>query len=387
MNLDIKKIRDRVLVTQQALRKQAADDGGVADPNDRGQVTPQKDPKSDPALANVPPNNLSGVSATRDQTLLNALKPSQTGENVPSAGRQEPKDEAATSPTTDLGKIAARAQKVKDLLKPQPKAAAAPAAVTPPPADGWDPDVRQKMANALGIDETALEQLTPDKLAEITRDRLVKIATLALEAEGGVETISELLEKKAGADEARLVLQQAVNSYGLMTKEASYEEQQAAEYVAALEQTQMEALSQFQELTKNASASDVKAMAQFNAAVDHGTRTFLGDQPQPELFEAYLSGMKQAAADLAMMEQGQAPEGMPPEEGEMPPEMAEGEEAEGGGEEELLAALEQALQEGQISPEQAAQLMEELQAAAGGPDTPENVVEEDIEAASAGLGL
>jgi len=402
MKFDIEQIKERLRNTQQALRKQAADDGGVSDPNERGSVTPKDDPKYGEANADVPNMTNSattGVGSTNQTNLQQPLNPSQTGTNVPSTDRQEPKDDAATAPTTDISKIAAR---IKQLISPtapppatEPAKTATATAPAAPPENGWDPEVKTKMATALGIDEATLETLTPEKLEELTRDRLVKLATLALEAEGGVETMAELIEKKAGQDEVRLVIQQAVTSHALMSKEASYEEEQAAAQLAHLQQVQEAARANFQELTKNASEHDVAIMRQFDAAIEKAASLFLaGDTPNQEAFEAFVGGMKQAAADMEAIEAGQTPPGMEPAEGEamppegeMPPEGAEGMEGDPGSEEKmLLAALEQALAEGKIQPEQAAQILEALQAE-GAPDTPENVVEEDMKAAAAGLSI
>lgn len=391
---DIKSITDRLRNAQAALRKQAADDGGVADPNERGSTTPKDDPKYGPANASVPNmvnSATTGNGSTGQTNLQEPLKPSQVGTNVPSTDRQEPKDDAATQPDTPIGKIAASAQRIRALLgKEAPPAAPAEPAKQAgdkqdtPPASGWDPAVRQKMAEALGIDEAALETMSQEQFAEHTRDRLCKIATLVLEAEGGVETITELLEKHAGAMEARAIIGEAVNSYAAMSKIASEDIAAAQEQANQAEAMRQEAMASFAELTKDATEADTIAMREYGQAIEKAAAMFLqGPDADPEAFRNFLIGMKQAAADVAALEAGNAPMGMEPEGDEVPQEG--GDEAMNA--EALIMALEEALQTGQITPEQAAQLMDELQAGGAATDTPEAVVEEDMKAAAAALGI
>lgn len=377
-------IVSRLRATHAAMNKQAAEDnGGVSDPNDRGDTTVPKDEKADNALAALP-QNATGAPAPRNDA--NSMNATHAGLNcpVPSTGDQNSKDDAATSPTTDLNKIANNLRNLMSEFNGMPQAPAAPAAKQAgnTQAQGWDPSTLTKLANSLGVDEQTISTMTPESFADFTRTKLANTMSLILEAEGGADAVAEILEKKAGQDEARATIQQAVNSHALFSKEASYEQHQAALQMHELEQTQAALANHFNYLTAGATQADVVKMAHYEAAIDQAAEKF-----NEAGLQAFLVGMKRAAADVEGIEQGMDPSVL--EQGQMPVD-EEGAEQEGVDGSELEAALTQALQEGKITPEMAAQIIQELQGGEGvegAEGSPEAAAAEDIKTACAGLGL
>lgn len=372
----------RLRAQHEAMSKQAAEDTGVPDPNDRGTTNVPVDEKANAALAALPQNS-SGAPAARNDA--GNMQGTHAGLNcpVPATGDQNAKDDAATSPTSDLGKIANNLRNLMTEFRggapvEQPKQAQVQ-------AQGWDPQVLTKLANSLGVDERALAVMTPAAFEDFTRTKLANTMAMILEVEGGAETVGELLEKKAGRDEAIAVIQQAVTSHALFSKEASYEQQLAAQEMQEMQEVQDALAERFAHLTKNASQADVIKMAHYEAAIDQAAEKF-----NEQGLQAFLLGMKRAAADVEGIEQGIDPAAL--EAGAMPmPEEGEAPEGEVDGSE-LEAALQMALEQGKITPEIAAQILEELQGAEGGAEgdmegSPEAAAAEDFKAAAAGLNL
>lgn len=374
-------IVSRLRATHAAMNKQAAEDtGGVSDPNDRGNTSVPKDEKADNALAALPQNS-SGAPAARNDAGNTSATHAGLNCPVPATGDQNAKDDAATSPTTDLGKIANNLRNLMADFNGKPQSAPAKQAGNTQ-AQGWDPSTLTKLANSLGVDEQTISTMTPESFADFTRTKLANTMSLILEAEGGADAVAEILEKKAGQDEARAVIQQAINSHAMFSKEASYEQHQAALYMQELDQAQQALAEQFNYLTAGATQHDVIKMAHYEAAIDQAAEKF-----NEQGLQAFLIGMKRAAADVEGIEQGMDPSAL--EQGQMPPD-EEGQEQPSEDGSDLEAALTQALHEGKITPEMAAQIIQELQGAEGGEGdegSPEAAAEDDIKTACAGLGL
>ena len=364
----------RLRAEHAAMRKQAAEDTGVPDPNERGEISVPKDQKADNALAALP-QNASGQPVARNDA--NLMRDTHAGLNspVPATSDQNAKDDAATSPTTDLSKIANNLRNLMQGINQEPAKTAAQ-----PQAGGWDPRVLNKLASDLGVDAKDLGSMTPESFADFTRTKLANTMAMILEVEGGAEAVGELLEKKAGQDEARNVIQTAINSWALFSKEASYAETLAAQQAAEAQQMQNLYAERFNELTKNASQADVIKMAHFEAAIDQASEKF-----NEAGLHAFLMGMKRAAADVEGIEQGMDPSAL--EQGQMPAD-EQGQPQEDGEIGELEQALQQALAEGKITPEIAAQIIQELQGGGGeGEQTPEAAAQDDLKSAAAGFGF
>ena len=369
-------MRQRLQEKQAQLRKQAkADEGGVADPNLQGYVTPPVDPNAVNARNQLPAQG-TGAPAAPQTNLNEHTRPGQNSP-VPGTDSQNARDNAAKSPTENIAKIAHNIRHTQALLsgRAQPSAAK-----TAGQAGGWDPQVLAKMASELGTTPEQLSYMTPEQLAMHTREKLASVAAACLAVEEGADTMAYLLRKKAGTDECRKIISEAVNSYALMHKQASYEEEQYASEQYQIQLAQKQAAQALYELTKNASVDDINAINAYGSAIDRARHEFLEvATPDVDGYTAFVNGLKQAAADAEMLEQGHDPT---QHDG---PDSTEGDENGIGSE--LEQALAQAIQEGKLTPEQAAQLMQQLQTDVGGQDTPDQDVEEDYKQAAAGLNI
>lgn len=340
--------QDVVARVRAQITKKASDDGGVPAEGDRGTATVP----SDPPIDGLPANNTNtpgGGVKPYDQT----LKPGDTGTGVPATSSQNAKDDAATSPTTDLSKIAARMARIsaaasgKPTMEPAPEKATDAPTMEPAPA---------KAAGAPAFD------------AEV----LMKMGSLLVKTESGRALGLALLEEEEGDKFASQVIQEAVQAsaifehlgekaasdhYNAMAQEAHYEQQKAA------------AVDQFNQIYNNATPAEreeIEYLAKVAAWADSQP-----DFAHPLMKEAFAAGMTDGAEDMEGMEAGEA---MPTGEEEPAPE-------------EITMLIQQALQEGKIDEATATALMDELAGGAG--QSPEEAgavdpaMEEEMKAAAA----
>lgn len=258
----------------------------VKDPTNKGTVAIPTHPDGDNAnKTQTPPN---GVNENGKKDVL-TNQPGQVGSGgtgeVPGgydAQSGDAKDRAATSPTVDINKIAANVSKIVTDLKNLnlfPKAAAKEAATahTGNPKgdkveDVKDPTVADKSAKpkddqpiegvpsdqGANKDKAAAEQF-PEAGTEEFYHKLATTYRAICEIEGGAQAVEALIEKTAGVDAARKMMDDVTLGYaGLVKMAEALAEQQMVE-----EQQMAEYQSAFQELTKNASEADKAVMIKF----------------------------------------------------------------------------------------------------------------------------
>lgn len=344
-----------------------ADQGDVADPSERGGASVKEDPDAAPGKQGLPANmkNTEGGVPADDQT----LQPSTTGKNVPSTQSQNQKDEAATSPTDDLGKIAARVARVNALaagLTPQEPAKAA-AAPTTTPATPAAPAAVAPPAPTTGNKSAS----TPEN-GEFGTETLAKLGSLLIASEGGAEIAAALFEKEAGEKEASDMIRLAVAEQAGVAKLAAqadnnllvgYLEHEKRAALAAAHQDELlkEAAALYEQATPEERAF-IEKMAGYAAWAE-------ANITDPLLKLAFESGMADASQDLEAMDAGE--------------EVPTGEEPVGP--EQILHLVQAAVENGDLDPATAEALMAQLVGSEGGVPAEEGMaaMDEEMKAASA----
>lgn len=330
---------DQVIAGIRARQKSASGDReavhGIKDPNEQGTMTPPDHPDGDSDKKKNMPPSTENASHEGEALTDKDTNPSSTGSHVPGPVTDgNTKEDAATSPTVPLSKIATQVQGVMAgiaALRNKSAAASAPAA-TP---------AAKAAAKAASNDSVASD-------IEFTPEFHIKLASLIMETEEGVKFAADILRKAAGAEKAQELISSALEQQGIaMQYAAAYDEQ---EKMASYMEAQREA--EFNAIYKSASVEERAQMDKFASV--HGQVL----QILPTDFEkyAYMGGADAAAG---MMDQEAA---MPPGEEAGPPP--------GGGEEPLgdqdvVAIIEQLVQSGQITEEEAMAIVEQLQAGGG----------------------
>lgn len=250
-----------------------------------------------------------------------------TGTAVPSTVDGQPKDDAATSPTTDLSKIAGDAAAIANRIQSLRKGASAPAV---------------KAASA--------PTPTPAVTNELGSDMMLKLAAAMLETEEGRHAAEAALLKSAGAEAARVLLASAAGQYdALVQNQIAVNEYQKS--AAAQEDAELLAA---EELLKTASAEEREEILKI-AKVHPAVLATISDEMEKLAYQ-------QGALDAAQMDASAAPaqEGGAPQEPSL-----EGAQEGGPSLEQIAQLLMAAVQSGEIPQEVAEQVMKELAGAGG----------------------
>jgi hypothetical protein len=321
--------------------KSAADNEALnmKDPADKGTVTPPNHPDGDSdSKKQIPPSATNTDGQEGKDITDKDTNPSSTGCHVPGpVTNGKSKDDAATSPDVALNKIAGEVGSILDritALRTPSKAATA----TPKAASGDDE------GKSLAI------QLTPEFH--------MKLAAAILEDEEGMQFAEQILRKAAGQEKAHELINAALqqqHSYNAAVEEYEQEVKQANDAQAQDEAAFAHALAQ---ATPEELAQIEKAASVHNA--------YLSSFSTEYERAAYRDGVMKAAA----MEENMAampPEAAPAMPGEMPPGPEGGEGGEAPmGVEEIIALLEEMVQAGEISEEEAMQVAQALLEGEGG---------------------
>lgn len=321
---------------QDAIRKQASAGkpdreaiDGIKDPDLKGTVAPKDDKNGgdDKNVTMVPnaDNKNENNSKAKDGTIPSPnLNPVQAEEDVPGTSSGNAKEEAAGSPTDPLSKIASLSEKLKNLNKGK---------TTEAPAKEASAKTEDKEKKAAKSDEN-LQRM------ELTPEFHIKLATEILKTEEGIAVAEGILRKSAGEEAARELLAAAGEQQYEFLKQAA-EQEQYEQYLAEVEAQQA---AEWEELTKNASEEEIQEIVRIKQA-----HTSLQNKLETDLEkQAYAGG----ADDAAMLEAAMAEEGGEGMEGiEEDPEMAA---------EEILMLIDEAVQSGEISEEDAMMLAESL---------------------------
>lgn len=328
-------VLSRVRAVQQ---KRAADNEALnmKDPAEKGTVTPPDHPDGDSDKKKQIPPSATNVDGQEGKALTDKdTNPSSTGKNVPGPVTDgKPKEDAATSPTTPLSKIAGDVNAIMDRigqLREKQASAQTAASTTPAPAP--------KQAEAAPSNDEVANGI------QLTPEFHMKLASLILEDEEGLQLAEKILRKAAGHEAAQELINAALTQQDAFVRAANDYDAQV-KYAAEVEAYQAAQLNEF---LKSASDEDRKSIEKF--AQVHGA--FLSTLGTDWEKAAYMQG----AQDAAAMGDAEA-EGAPPE-------------IEGGGEgpmgpEEIIALLQEMVQAGEIDEATAAQIAESLAMGAGG---------------------
>ncbi len=290
--LQFASVLERIKSFQQS--KLAADTSSVKDPADKGTVGIPKDPENTPAKENMPASADNTVSNEGKKLEDKQLKPTSTGNNVPSTSDGNAK-ENVSSPTDSLSKIAKRVSSVVEHLKQSgsldvkdkdEKKVEKPSTdkIEGAPAQSSNKDVVAKAPAAKTEKEAANDQIASD----ISPEALMKLASVIVSTEGGLEAVEPVLMKAAGIEAARQIMSQAVDSYtDFVQKQAALEEKLASEYIIESEED-----AAFAEFFKAASDKDKEQIVKF--AKVHGQA--LDNISNSMLKQAYMQGAEDAAA-------------------------------------------------------------------------------------------
>lgn len=319
----------------------------MKDPTERGQVSiPDCEDGSNRAAQGLPTNTSNMGEPDKEHNIFDVTKPNGVGQGeyvVPKDGTAA--DAAVKSPTTPLSKMAQALKALQTIAAPTPAVAAeAPVA---------------KQASQ-GTFELPISLLPDNSLM----DKLASIGGIMIGSEDGQRMVAEVLEKEAGIAEARAIIAEAHATMEKASAAQNFDNTQdmmynnaQAEYMqkyAAAKSTHSAWLNQFAtDIEKNAyvnGAEDGDAMAD---AVEAGEDpAAMGDVSDEDVI-AYLQELvesgqvSQEEAEAVLQAIGDAGD-----DGLTPEEMAE--------------ALRAAVESGEITPEHAQALAQQYLSEFGG---------------------
>jgi len=314
---DFEKIASSIRKWKSDNDKAAADSEALSmkDPADKGEKEIPSHPDGDSKKKTMVPDQQAENKSREGQDVTDKdTKPSSTGENVPGPVEDgNAKDDAATSPDTPLSKIANKVPGLMDRIK---NLSTATPEGTPE-------------GKAAGEQDQTLQNM------QFTDAFHLKLASIILSSEEGINFAEKLVEKEAGLEAAHDLMKSAGEQQYLMSKEAA-EYAQWAEYV---EQYAAQCEDQFNDLTKSASEEDMQEIIKLAQSHEAISNKFEHDFEK----QAYDVG----AADAAGMEDVMAGGEEVPGEAQLNPE-------------DILALLDQAVQSGELDEETAMMLAEQL---------------------------
>lgn len=314
--------------------KAAADAGGVEDPRDKGTASIPSHPDGDNAAkTRIPesarPVNNAGVADGVTQYVTN---PGGTGQNQPPApGDQNSKDDAFTSPTTPIEKIARAASNLKALRDGASKAA----------------PTQKSAAAAPKVKQEDIEKTAAG--IELSDDAHIKLASEILADERGRQWAFEFLNERHGEKVASAMIQDAAVLQQEMEKAAAEDAYMAKQAAAIQDQN----VAYVNEMLKNASAAEREVF--MKCAHAHHEAISANYSRDIEAQYLYKAGAADAGMAQAMMAEGGDP-GMPVLPGA-------GEGVEDGQIEQVIAAM---VQSGELTPEEATAIMAALAGEGGG---------------------
>lgn len=353
----VKMFNDWISAAQERVKsasvKVAADQEALnmKDPTERGQVSiPDCGDGSNRAAQGLPTNTSNMGEPDKEHNIFDVTKPNGAGQGeyvVPKDGTAA--DEAVKSPTTPLSKMA---QALKELqqksagavapaaapaAKPAP-AAAAPAAKPAPAAAPAAPASAPVKQASQGTFELPVSLLPDNSLM----DKLASIGGIMLGSEAGQQMVAEVLEKEAGIAEARAII---------------------AEAQATMEK---EAASQLYEETNMINTNNA-GMQKSAAAAQHAHVAWYNSFNTDMEKNAYMNGAEDGAAVADAIEAGEDPEALADV-----------------SDEEVIAYLQELVESGQISQEEAEAVLQSIGDAGEDGLTPEEMAQALTEAVEAG---
>ncbi len=361
---------DNLLSTVREFRKTASLKPDATDPTERGTVSTEPAADGDNKdKQSLPADQKNGPAKPTLENESAQVAGSGDGA-VPQTEDGKKKEDAATDPETTIEKIARLTRIAKGFANPAPTPAATPAT----PAVPATPESTKQAGND-GLDEITTNTLFLAKVASIilSTDHGARTANELIRDAAGVEAARELLEKAATATEFFATLQQEE-----MAKAASANAQQQA-IADEFAQLPPEAQAFYKEAHYAAQlafrAIDKEYMVKSAAATTDEERQQLAEEIQLEKM-----ALAQGMTDGEAMAAAEAGGGMP----EMPEGGAEGGPAAALDPATLAQLIQEAVAQGAISEQDAAQLMAALQAETPTEEgSPDAAVEEAMSLADA----
>lgn len=357
-NKQVKMFNDWIASAQERVKsasvKVAADQEALnmKDPTERGQVSiPDCGDGSNRAAQGLPTNTSNMGEPNKEHNIFDVTKPNGAGQGeyvVPKDGTAA--DEAVKSPTTPLSKMA---QALKELQQKSAAAAAPAAAPAPAPAASAPTTAATPAAPApaapapapavkkasQGTFELPVSLLPDNSLM----DKLASIGGIMLGSEAGQKMVAEVLEKEAGIAEARAIIAEA---------QATMEKEAASKFY---EENNMMYNQPNTAMNKSAAAAKSAHIAWYNS--------FNTDMEK----NAYMNGAEDGAAVADAIEAGEDPEALADV-----------------SDEEVIAYLQELVESGQISQEEAEAVLQSIGEAGEDGLTPEEMAQALTAAVEAG---
>ena len=342
----VKMFNDWINAAQERVKsasvKVAADQEALnmKDPTERGQVSiPDCGDGSNRAAQGLPTNTSNMGEPNKEHNIFDVTKPNGAGQGeyvVPKDGTAA--DEAVKSPTTPLSKMA---QALKELQQKSANAgapvaapAAAPAPVAKPvpapaPAAAPAPAPAVKSASQ-GTFELPISLLPDNSLM----DKLASIGGIMLGSEAGQKMVAEVLEKEAGIAEARAIIAEA---------QATMEKEAASQFYAENNMMYNQPNTMMQKSAAAAKSAHIAWLNSFNTDMEKN---------------AYMNGAEDGAAVADAIEAGEDPEALADV-----------------SDEEVIAYLQELVESGQISQEEAEAVLQSIGDAGEDGLTPEEMAQ------------
>lgn len=365
--------KDRV---KSAHTKLAADEEaltGINDPTNKGTVQiPSHNDGNNRKLLNLPDNTTNMEEPDKQHNIMDVTKPDGTGQGEYVTPRDgDARDNAATSPTAPLDKIAATlAESIKQLqAEPaQTKEASAPTPETSAATTPTAPAETQQKSAASGTFELPINLQSDASLM----DKLASIGGVMLGTTEGQQAVAEALEREAGIKEASAIVAMVNQSMveaaqAPVNKQASTSAGQAQQQPAAqLTEAQMQKIASDEAAHSawiNSYQTDIEKRAYAQGAADaEAMDAGMAEGGQPAIPGSDELSDEEILQTIQMMV----------ESGEISQEDAEallqalgGDGQVGGSLEQIAMELQQAVESGQISPEQAEAIAQQILADAG----------------------
>lgn len=336
---------EEVMARVRGLSKRGGTDttavSGIKDPAEQGEVTTPTDPKGEPGADTHIPSTTPATDANGNTGLPAGknLDPKTVLDGKQTPVRDGAADDDVKSPTEKVAGTLAKIQQlrknagaVQETKTDEPSADKNASAKTGAPAKGKEPA-------AAKTDPDGVKSGSDEDVVALSHDVLFKLGCAIYEVEDGAKEATALLTKAAGAEKARELISAGQEAY-LNLIAAENEE---LEKVAFEQQLDEEIAAYVGELTKDASEEDLAYIDQLSEL----HRAELDALETAEEKVAYAQG----AQDDMMLEQAMAEGG---EDADVPAGPVSLED--------VLAMLEEAVQSGQMTEEEAMAIAEELMA-------------------------
>lgn len=365
--------KDRV---KSAHTKLAADEEaltGINDPTNKGTVQiPSHNDGNNRKLLNLPDNTTNMEEPDKQHNIMDVTKPDGTGQGEYVTPRDgDARDNAATSPTAPLDKIAATLAESIKQLQAEPEQTKEASATTPETPAATTPtapaESNQQKSAASGTFELPINLRDDASLM----DKLASIGGVMLGTTEGQQAVAEALEREAGIKEASAIVAM-VNQNMVEAMQTPTNMEKLAGVAGQAQQPVQLTEAQMQKIASDEAAhnawitsyqTDIEKRAYAQGAADaEAMDAGMAEGGQPAIPGSDELSDEEVLQTIQMMVEA----------GEISPEDAEallqalgGDGQVGGSLEQIAMELQQAVESGQISPEQAEAIAQQILADAG----------------------